>query len=807
MSLVNIRFCILFFLVSGIRVASAQVPEITLSGTVKSSSEKKGIPYLNVLVLKEQDSSFVAGTVTDSLGFYTVKAAIPPGNYRIKVSGVGYVSARVPIYIGSLNSFYTIPPIFLQSNLKQLDAITITGNPDERPADQSYVQVYKVTEQITQSGGSVAQMLQNLPGITQQDGKIQLRGNDRIIVLINGKQSGLTGMGSQSGLDNFPVSAIERIEIIHQPGSAYDANGTAGIINIILKKGTKAGWNGKVGLSTGLGALWIRKPNLPGIRPQYFCTPKVNPSVFLNYRSEKWNVFLQADNLLTYTLNKNEFTTRTYDDGTIIQQQLKRNRMTNFFSGRAGFDYTPDEQNSVALSASYGSEKILDRGDEPFFTSNLSQRLRLWQFLEDELKTTITGQFAWKHRFKDPGHVLNLTAGYSYHRENEKYYFDNIMPTFQGNDAFKLLSDEHVVDISADYTKPLKYGRIETGLKVRYRIIPTNMQFFPGLNSPLDSTAGGPATYDEWIPAVYSNYVFENKKWEAEIGLRLEFAKVSYTVRPGHPVYKSGSYTYIQPFPTFRIAHKINDQHKLYLYGSRRVDRPNEVDIRVFPKYDDAEIIKVGNPYLKPQFTEILEFGYSGKQKKYSYSLAAYGRLSDATITRISTVVPGSTIIYAVFQNAGRSYNAGLEGIFTAEPLPFYQIVFSGNLWYNQINSFSVVNLYPVPTPYASPTQKIISGTIKVNQSFKLRKDWSLQLTVAWLAPDIIPQGRIDKRFSIDTGFKKLIQRKKGEITFNMTDLLNTLVIHKTIQGNGFRYTSADYYETQAFRIGYMYSF
>ena len=154
----------------------------------------------------------------------------------------------------------------------------------------------------------------------------------------------------------------------------------------------------------------------------------------------------------------------------------------------------------------------MDHGDEPFFNADLSDRKRLWQFLEDELKTTVTASSFYLHKFKQAGHTLNIGLNYTFHREDEKYYFTNVMPTFTGNDAFKLISDEHVADFNLDYIKPLKHGRIEMGGKFRYRNIPTNMLFFPGLNSPIDSAAGGWATYKETIPALYGNYVLENKK-------------------------------------------------------------------------------------------------------------------------------------------------------------------------------------------------------------------------------------------------------------------------------------------------------
>ncbi len=213
-----------------------------------------------------------------------------------------------------------------------LGEVTVTAT-QETVSSRLDKKTFNLSENLSKSGGSVLEAMRNLPGVTTQDGKVQLRGNDKVTVLIDGKQTALTGFGSQTGLDNIPASAIEKIEIINNPSSKYDANGNAGIINIIYKKEKKEGLNGKIGLTGGLGALWIKKNNLPGIRPQYQGTPKINPSLSVNYRKNKVNFFLQADDLFTKTLNKNEFVNRFYDSGDTVVQQLKRNRTTNFITG------------------------------------------------------------------------------------------------------------------------------------------------------------------------------------------------------------------------------------------------------------------------------------------------------------------------------------------------------------------------------------------------------------------------------------------------------------------------------------------
>ncbi len=779
---------------------------VTISGTIKDKKSKSVLPFVSIVLKTEKENAFVAGTVSNEEGRFSI-SGVKSGSYNLEYSSVGYTKNKQAVYVGSLTQFLDFNNLELEEDMQVLKEVNVTAK-TEQISEVMDKKTFSLTDNISQSGGSVLQAMQNLPGITVQDGKIQLRGNDKIAVLIDGKQTALTGFGSQTGLDNIPASAIEKVEIINNPSSKYDANGNAGIINIIFKKNKKEGFNGKVGLAGGLGALWVRKENLPSIRPQYTHTPKINPSLALNYRKNKVNYFLQGDYLYTETLNKNEFVVRTYDNGDVINQQLKRNRNTHFITAKTGFDWNIDEQNSLTISGLYGGEKIIDRGDEPFFNKNLSEKLRLWQFLEDELKTTAMATANYIHKFKDAGHQLNIGYNYTFHRENEKYFFDNYMPTFTGRDAFKLLSDEQVQDFTVDYQKPLKYGRFESGVKFRKRDIPTNMQFYPdSKNSIIDVKAGGWANYREIIPAVYGNYIYEDKNYEAEIGLRYEYINLKYEVNPDHPTYKSDGYKYSQPFPNVRLAYKINDNQKISAFFNRRVDRPNEVDIRIFPKYDDAEIIKVGNPALKPQFTNSIELGYKAKWAKNTFYTALYHKMADGTITRISSIVPNSTLIYAIFQNAGKSYNSGVEMVFSKEVSSKFSFNFNLNAYHNQINAFSVLNKYPVQNVFSAEKQEIFSGNIKLNSTLHLSKGIDGQISVAYLAPDIIPQGKINSRFSVDTGFKKSVQSGKGEVFINATDLFNTLVIKREIQGAGFKYTSHDYYETQVIRAGYNYKF
>ncbi len=784
----------------------AQKSSVNVSGTIKAKASEEAMAFVNVQLTKEVDSSFVAGTISVDNGLFTI-TNVKPGEYLLKLSYIGYKNKSLPLFIGSNSEYIDLGVILMEENTQQLNSVVITAKQDAVIGTMDK-KTYKLDEAVSQSGGSIMQSMNNLPGVTTQDGQILLRGNNQVMILIDDKQTAITGFGNQNGLDNLPASAVEKIEIINNPSAKYDANGNAGIINIILKKEEQSGLNGKAGLSTGLGALWVRKENLPGIRPQYQATPKINPSLALNYRKKKINLFMQADNLYTETLNKNEFVTRTYNDGTIIEQQLKRNRNTNLFTSNAGMDWFMDDHNTLTISGLFSQESIKDYGDQPFFSGNTGESLRLWQFLEDEVLTAAMVSVAYEHKFRHPGQKLNMGFNYTFDREDEKYFFTNTYPSFATEESFFLIADQKVADFTLDYTRPLKHGLLETGLKFRRRIIPTDMQFNPSPeNSVLDPGADGKATYKETIPAIYANYTYEVKKLEAEIGIRIEYVDLQYDVDPNHNTYQSDGYDYFQPFPNARLTYKINEHNKISAFYNRRVDRPDEVDIRIFPKYDDAEIIKVGNPALQPQFTNSFELGYKNSWNKGYFYGATYHRISDGTITRIGTTVDDSNLIYNISQNAGKSYNTGVEIVISQALSEKINVNLNLNGYHNQIDAFTVVNQYPIESTITIEQQKNYSGNIKLNTNFKLGNNTKAQLTAIYLAPDIIPQGTIYSRFSLDAVVKKTIQNGKGELFLNATDLLNTMIVQKTIDGNNFSYTSSDYYETQVIRIGYSYKF
>ncbi len=799
---VSILFSLVFF---SFGIVSMGQTRVTVFGKVVDKSNEKPLPSVNITLNTAKDSTIVNGAVTDEKGNFKIED-IRPQKYYLNITYVGYRTHQESVYIGEQSENLNIGKIKLEENSTELSEVTVSGRRD-MVGNRMDKKIISADQNITQSGGSMLQALRNLPGVTTDDDKVKLRGSDKVLILIDGRQSAVTGIDNQGGLDDIPASDIDKIEIINNPSARHEANGSAGIINIITKKEKRTGLNGELGISAGLGGLWKRKDNYPEVSPQSLRTPKISPSASINYRTEKINLFAKVDDRYGKVQHSNRFTTRTYKDGSVVKQQFKRDKEANHIDGTTGMDWFIDGNNTLTLAGSFTLKSKTNDGEEPVFNEDLSERKRLWTMTEDDHKNTAAVTANYEHRFEEAGHKLEMNLDYSLTHSHKKYNFINILPHSEGTDAFDYQSKEHIYSFGLDYTRPLKYGKLETGAKIRYRNIPSDMDFMPGKNSVIDPDAGGWAEYKELIPAVYANYDVETENWIAELGLRMEYMHINSEVNPNHPVYESRGYHYFEPFVNAQVGYKFNENNRLSLFYNRRVDRPTVEELRIFPKYDDAEILEIGNPGLIPQFTNEVELGFKTSWEKGYLFSAAYHRIEKNTIQQISTGSPDNDLIYDIFQNAGKSYFTGVEMVFTQNITDGYDLELNGNIYRHQINAFTVENLYPVPQTYTGEEQTNVSGNVKLNNNFDFSHGFRAQLTGIYIAPDRIPQGKEGQRFSLDLGLKKSIQAGQGEIYFNATDLLNTMRPKKTVTGEDFSYTEVDYKETQIFRIGYNYKF
>lgn len=783
---------------------------ISLSGKIMEAITKKPLQDVTLILFSKKDSIQKAAGITNEDGRFVLSLK-DRGDFYLQVSVIGYESKSIPVTIGHLSNAFDLGKIEMKNAPNELQNVTVTSKKSTTSFGLEK-KTFDITRNISQSGGSVADVMRNLPGISiNEEGKVQLRGSDKILILIDGKQSGLTGFGNQKGLENIPASSIDKIEIINNPSAKYDASGMAGVINIILKKERKTGLNGTVGFNFGIGEWTKRKASFPGIQEKYAFTPKYNPLISLNYRANKLNIFLQADGMFRKKVNANEFSTRTYTNGDpTVASQFLENRTQQEYNIKGGFDWLINDNNTITAYTLYQYEQHIDRGNVPYEDVKTTHRVRLWNWAEDEQNYYLNYGTNYKHQFAQPGHELNASVLYTRGVEDELFPFSDSSAARLSTDKTHLIDKEKIASFSVDYTKPFKNGRMESGAKIQLRNIPIAYNIYPGANSILDTLLGNWSKYGEDIYAVYFNVVKEGKILEIEGGLRLEQTGIHYDIDPDNVYYsRNEAYHYLSLYPNVRFTFKVNDKNRVSLFFNRRVDRPDEFDLRPFPKYDDPEILKVGNPYLRPQFTSNIELAYKNSWKSGSLYGAVFTRFIKDYLDRMYNADPASHtgIVYAITQNFNGAKNYGFEIGAEQRISDKWNINASFDCYTNEIDAAGGTTLYPRPLSYSFSRQSMNTWNTKLNNNFNLSPSMSCQLSAVYFAPDLIPQGMMKQRFSLDAGLKKKTCKGKADLTVSATDLLNTFSTRREIATQLFRLSAYNYAETQIITVGVAYKF
>jgi len=781
--------------------------QVTVSGQVFEADGATRVPYATVSALSP-DSSLLGGSLTEEDGSFVLSLA-SRGRAQIVVSYIGYIPQAKELFIGANNDIYSIGKIFLAPDAQTLDEVTVTG---ERATVNGALdkKTFDLSDQQAQGRGSVLDAMKALPGVTvTQDGDLQLRGSDRVAVLIDGKQSAMTGFGNQRSLGSIPAGNIERIEIINNPSAKYDAAGQAGIINIIYKKEKAAGFNGEVGLSYALGEITTRREDLPTELGRYRLNSHLQPNLGLNYRKDKLRAWFQSSVLAQEKLPNNEFTTRIYDDGRRTVSQVPENRRQIHYVARGGIDYLLDEQNTLSISGIFDYEHHIDTAQIPFIDLATNQRYRYWNWKEDETTSLVNGRVDFLHNFGAPGHELELSAQLSQGKEDEQYFLNDSTRFRQSQDTSHLIAIENILAFNLDYVRPLAGGRIEAGGQLRFRRLPVTYEIGQGERSIIYPGLGAESRWTEDLYAGYLNYVYETAGFEAEAGLRAEQTAVTYTLDPENIYYEDNdAYDYFRVYPNVRLTYKINEVNKLSLFFNRRVDRPGEQELRAFAKYDDPELLKVGNPYLRPQFTQTVEAAYRRIWTTGSGFAAVYTRRSDDAFQRILSIDrsdPDYDIINRIYQNTGLATNTGTELLWSQEVKGFWKFSLGANFYRIDIEEYTGVLLFPTVRPFTLAASTGSSFDIKFNNQLTLPKKWKVQLTAIYLAPRNIPQGRQLARSSVDFALTRPIFAGKGELTVSATDLFNGFGLRQEIDGEGFTAEYQNYFESQQVRVGVTY--
>ena len=785
--------------------------QTTISGRVLSQEDRQPLISSTVSVLKADSPDLVTGTITNEQGRFSV-SGLTPGEYDFLISNIGYVSIKQRVLAGTLNKVLDMGTFFLEPSSVELGEVSVMG---QKQAVSSALdkKSYSAGSFITGSTGSALDIIKTLPGVViDQESKIILRGSDKVAILIDGKQSSLTGFGSQKGLENIPASQIESIEIINNPSAKYDAAGMAGIVNIIFKKSSGKGLTGDIGLAPGIGMITKRKADLPTGMPGYSNNLKITPSLNLSYKTEKLNIYWQSYLINQRRLPNNEFTTRLYDNGNMTESQVAENRSQYHYNLKLGLDWNITSNQTITLFGLYDYEWHIDTTRVWYFgNQDYQSPLRKWGFHESEGTGFANITLQHKFRFQQAGHELNSQFLFTKGWEDETYNLSQDGPSpfpVIITDKTRVLAPEYVYLLSSDYIKPLSFGRIEAGVSGRLRHMPITYTVTKDpANTALIYNFGDWSEWDESLAGAYANLIAEFHKTDIEAGLRAEYTSVKYEFAPNQ-YFTENQYDYFSLFPNVRLTLKVNKSNKISLFYNRRIDRPGEDILRIFPKYDDPELLKIGNPLLRPQFTQNFELAHKYLWQTGSFYTSLYHKIIDDYYTRIYIQDPAhSEITIKAYDNLGRAFNSGVEFTFDQKIVKEWKLSVSANLYRNKIFSHSGLISFPVPQPYSINERIDIPFFAKLINQFTLPRNFQIEATGQYFSSKNIGQGRELSRWGIDLGVKKSLTGNKLELSLSATDIFNTMGIRQVIDGEGFNVEYQNYYETQVFTFTCRYKF
>ncbi len=786
----------LIVLVFTILSVAAVAQQGGVRGKVVDARSGENIEYANVALLRASDSSLVNGTVSESNGSFALTA--PYGRYVLRVTFMGY-DAYYHGNVVVLNDKHRdvrVGKVPLKMSGTMMEAVEVT-------AERSMVEyqldkrVINVDKNIVSSGGTATDVLEQVPSVAvDNDGNVTLRGSSNVKVLVNGRPSELLSSDLASLLEQIPASTVENVEVITNPSAKYDPEGMSGIINIKLKDKTAGalGLNGVVNVNVGAPLPFMVPDSLPSL------IPTAMGNISLNYSTEKYNLFLNAD------LGRR---TRGHYGTTDIAHRMD------------GIDYLHDLQNEYSLNPSLmGSVKV---GGEYYFDEKnsllLSYQLRggsrqrqNWIYAHDQLyNDSMSYDQVNQGDNRNLNHSFNMLYTRKFDRKDEELTIDATFSTRQvqgtgsqeqvyadpaaNYDHYFLrssLTENHhqALNIKLNYLRPLdsflgmEGWRVETGYEGRmdwpdqkadyYRTTTTTTHVY-------DATSSTHFDYNQHVHAVYATFGGNlMEKLSLQAGLRGEYSSI-YGEDLNHPATKPVDKTYWQLYPTLHLSYKITDLQSMQLSYSRRVRRPHMWDLNPYINVMDGRHLGFGNPSLDPEFTNAFELSYNLGFDKVNLYTAAYFRHSNNTITWYGFYWDSASVAqYAWWepynsdyegywaagpQNLANSYNYGLEFIFDWQIASWWKVNLSLNLYEERIEGGGLLN---------NNVQQGFQAGGKLNSFMTLPNDWTLQFSGQYRAPGLDLQATMDPSYWFDLAVKKDVLQKRGTINLRVSDVFCT---------------------------------
>ena len=725
------------------------MPLGSISGSVSDETGSQALEFATVALYKVQDSSLVGGGITDVKGKFSVQAR--PGQYYLKIAFIGYGEKFISgISIDRDNMNVELGGVQLAPSDLQLDEVTVEAERTQMEL-QLDKKVYNIGKDLSNLGGSASDLLANLPSVqVDVEGNVSLRGSENVQILIDGRPSGLVGLSGTGGLQQLQGNLIERVEIITNPSSRYNAEGGAGIINIILKKEKNKGFNGSFQVQTGYPA-------------------NHGASVNVNYRTGWINWFVNYG--VTYRENpgqgyNNQYFTKI-DTTYYTNQESSRNRTGLSQNVRFGSDIYLNDNNILTLSASHRNSNndnfttVLyndsDRFRDPL---NFTRRLENQNEIDDNWQYAIN----YTRNFKKRGQKFTLDYQYQDNGEIELSDFDQTNNPFNGPESTLVQranndNGEVLTLIQSDYTHPFgKSGVIETGIRYTSRRIFNNYQveeeITPGTFQEIVNLTND-FNFNEKVSAGYIMVSNKVDRFTWQLGSRLEYTDLTTLLKQTDESYPQ---QYLSFFPSANLTYKLIDTRSLQMSYSRRISRPGFRTLNPFVTYSDPRNLFQGNPRIQPQFTDSYELGILENKEKSSIYFGVYYRFTDGVVQRILIEENGVTTRQP--ENLAQEDALGLELNLTHD----FNKVFRSTANFNFYNS-------QISGPFPAEATTI---TTRIANYYRNDKLFNAQMSLWYSAPQNTPQGKRFSIASLDLGLSKDVMKKNGTLALNIQDLLNS---------------------------------
>lgn len=735
----------------------AQKSGTTINGIIVDKSTSAPVEFATVELLERSDSTQLNGLVTNVKGEFLL-TGILPGAYLLRSTFLGYEKVYIPIVIGTEQRKINIGSIEIKALAITVDEVVVTAKKEmlNTSIDRK---VYNVSQDLMAQSGTASDILKNVPSIeVDMDGQVSLRGSSDVMILINGRPSPLMGKSRAEVLQQLPANAIERIEVITNPSARYRPDGTSGMINIVMKKNVKGGWNGSI-----LGNVGNRDRRNAGIN--------------LNYKPGKLNVFtnysLRKDTRLRYNDIDRQYpgssavaTNRYYKEHTQSYSPSLSHLIT------LGADYTPNGHNSFGISGNY-TTRAIERSDKinKYFYDAAYQLTSQYDRLRQgpEWQHEFDGTVFWEHGFKEEDHSLRVELNISKQQEQEDNHFNNVY-TFPSPastfDNTLIRQGEKQQQVTVDYTNPLsESSKLEAGYAGSFRQQDLDFYgetFVPERNAFVkDIVKTNRFLPQQYIHAFYTTYQKSYEAFSYTVGLRAE-----QTLFNGVLVNRDSTVrnNYFKVYPTLHLAYKLTNGEVQVNY-SRRVHRPDGDELNPFPEYQDPYNIRTGNPKLLPEIIHSIEMGYKWQNKIFSFVPGLYYRYKENGFTSVTKALSDSVLL-TISQNLSNDRSAGLELILSASTGRFFSANLSTNFFYNQINAGNLGFV---------GKRSIFSMSANFVSTFTLTPTTSLQISTNYRSARLTAQGKNYPSFVFNTGIRQDIFKKKASITFTASNLLNTL--------------------------------